>query len=457
MKIRTKLTLIPAIFLMLMVLIITAIVAFSVYRNTQTELRHYRENEMTRVKNELRDKVNMVYELIASEYQNATDKVTIEERYGHRVKNVVEVAVATLRSYSALVDNGEMTLEQAQTEAKQKIASMRYDGSTGYLWINDTSRPFAKMIMHPTLPNLDETFLNDNKWNTALGSKKNLFNAAVDLTAKQTSGFIDYEWPKPTADGGLTEMQPKVSYVSLFKPWGWIVGSGIYVDDAERNSIESIEHLVSLLRYDDGEGYFFILTDSLPYPSMVMHPISPQLNDTLMNNSKWNSLANNGTEHLFTAIIKATKNRKKAGFVDYVWNKPTKNGLTEPLPKLSYARAFSPLNWAIVSGVYTDKIDKYIAAKEATANKEIRILILKIVIIALLILLLSFLLSYFFAASISKSLEELTQRARDISLGKNLAKPIDSTNRKDEIGQLARAIERLQTSVNMMMQRMKRK
>lgn len=458
MRIRTKLSLIPSVSLLVIVVIITSVVSFSIYRNSQIEISQYRENEMARVKEELSDKVNMAYELVASEYQNATDSKWIEQHYGNRVKNVVEVAVAMLSHYKQQVDSGKMTELEAQEEAKQKIAEMRYDGEAGYVWINDTSKPFAKMIMHPIFPDINGTVLDDKKWNTALGLNKNLFNVAIDLTEKHSKGFIDYRWLKPGPNGSSSKMQPKVSYVSLFEPWGWIVGSGIYVDDAKKAAVESIKNSVSLLRYDDGEGYFFIVNNDLPYPKMVMHPILPELNGKVQNSPKLDLLANNKTEHVFTALVKTTQNSEGAGFVDYIYNKPTKNGVTENyLPKLSYVRSFEPLNWVIGSGVYTDEIDKSIANKEAATKRQIQRLIIIIIFVAMFVLMLSLLVSYLFGVRVSRSLEELTERARDISLGKNLDTEIDSTNRNDEIGQLARAIERLQTSVKMMMQKMKRK
>ena len=49
----------------------------------------------------------------------------------------------------------------------------------------------------------------------------------VDVVKAHGAGFVDYLWPKPGSDTA----QPKVSYVAGYQPWGWIVGSGVYVDD----------------------------------------------------------------------------------------------------------------------------------------------------------------------------------------------------------------------------------
>lgn len=63
---------------------------------------------------------------------------------------------------------------------------------------------------------------------------RNLFVAMNQAIATTGDGFVTYDWPKPIAAGGVTEkLYPKLSYVKRFEPWGWVVGSGIYIDDLE--------------------------------------------------------------------------------------------------------------------------------------------------------------------------------------------------------------------------------
>ena len=88
------------------------------------------------------------------------------------------------------------------------------------------------MIMHPTAPALNGQIMDDAKYNCTLGDKKNFFNAMVTVCAEKGEGVVDYLWPKPTKDG-LTTPQPKTSYVKLFKPWNWVIGSGVYLDDID--------------------------------------------------------------------------------------------------------------------------------------------------------------------------------------------------------------------------------
>jgi methyl-accepting chemotaxis protein len=134
-------------------------------------------------------------------------------------KHVVEVAHGVLAAYAKEVDAGRLGLEAAQTQAKAMIKGLRYEGQE-YLWINDLK---PVMVMHPFKPELDGKDLSGFKDPNG----KALFVAFADVVKAKGAGYVDYLWPKP----GATAPVPKVSYVQGFAPWGWLVGSGIYVDD----------------------------------------------------------------------------------------------------------------------------------------------------------------------------------------------------------------------------------
>jgi methyl-accepting chemotaxis protein len=135
-----------------------------------------------------------------------------------KVKNVVEVAFQWIEEGAQAVEQRHIPLEEAQREVVRKIKQLRY-GGTEYFWINDLA---PRMIMHPTNPQLDGTDLSGYK--DANG--KRLFQEMVNVCKEKEEGFVAYAWPKP----GETQASPKISYVKLFKPWGWIIGSGLYVD-----------------------------------------------------------------------------------------------------------------------------------------------------------------------------------------------------------------------------------
>ncbi|MCK7504974.1 MAG: methyl-accepting chemotaxis protein [Desulfobacterales bacterium] len=145
------------------------------------------------------------------------EKLINEKR--EATKNVVDIAYSLITEYEARIRSGELTQADAHKRALTRIRNLRYREKE-YFWINDLG---PKMIMHPYKPELDGKDLSDFK--DPKGTF--LFKEMVRVSNEKGEGFVDYQWPKP----GMTQPVPKISYVKLYKPWGWIVGSGIYVDD----------------------------------------------------------------------------------------------------------------------------------------------------------------------------------------------------------------------------------
>jgi methyl-accepting chemotaxis protein len=135
------------------------------------------------------------------------------------LSNALDIAFSLITEYDKRIQSGEFTPEEGQKRAIGRIKSLRYGGNE-YFWLNDMQ---PKMIMHPMKPELDGKDLSDFKDQNG----KKIFVEFVDTVKRQKEGFVYYLWPKP----GETKPIPKVSYVRGFEPWGWIIGTGIYLDD----------------------------------------------------------------------------------------------------------------------------------------------------------------------------------------------------------------------------------
>jgi methyl-accepting chemotaxis protein len=134
---------------------------------------------------------------------------------------VVEVAYSVLEHYQRQVREGAMTEQEAKNAAVKAVKTLRYE-ENDYFWINDLT---PVMIMHPFKPELEGKDLSDYKDPRG----KQLFVEFVETVKKRQSGFVEYLWPKP----GVSKPVRKISFVKGFSPWGWVIGSGIYVDDVD--------------------------------------------------------------------------------------------------------------------------------------------------------------------------------------------------------------------------------
>ena len=136
-----------------------------------------------------------------------------------KTMHVVQTASGILAYYQGLEAAGTMPREAAQQQALKEIKGLRYS-QNDYFWINDLQ---PVMIMHPTNPKLEGQNLSAIRDPDGFA----VFNEMVTVVKSKGAGLVNYRWPKP----GATDPVKKTSYVQLFQPWGWILGSGVYVDD----------------------------------------------------------------------------------------------------------------------------------------------------------------------------------------------------------------------------------
>ncbi len=136
-----------------------------------------------------------------------------------QIATVVGIAYNIIAEYDQRVANGEFTVEEAKKRASERIANFK-TGKDGkeYVWVNDSE----KILTHP---NKDLEGKSLNYFKDPNG--KYFLEEAAKLAKDNGEGFVDYVWPKAVGE----KPSSKISYVKLYKPWGWIVGSGIYVDD----------------------------------------------------------------------------------------------------------------------------------------------------------------------------------------------------------------------------------
>jgi len=450
MKLRNKIFFINLLITAIAVALVTIVIMIAMVINGYKELDTYSKEETRKVRDNLRNYVDIAYETLKSYHNNSTDKTYLENFYGHRLKNIIDVAESIIKTKTSKVARGELSLARAKNEAINEINKIRYDDGVGYIWINDTGRPIPKMIMHPTLPNLNGRVLNNREFYCAGENKENLFVAFVDVCLKYGEGYVDYLWPKPTKDG-LTEEVPKLSYVRLIDGWDWVIGTGIYIDDAVKESkLRCIEDIKRMRYGKEGVGYFWINDTGEPIPKMVMHPTLPELDGKILDDEKFYCANGDKKDNLFVEFVKVCKEDGE-GYVPYLWPKPTKDGLTKEMPKESYVRLFREWDWVIGTGVYIDDIKEAIDFKKRAIIAQVIFFCIMIIIISIIIILILFVISRIVSTSISAPILKLSNEFQKLSNG-DLTRKVESSliKRKDEIGDISRAMDLVLDSLNKM-------
>lgn len=150
-------------------------------------------------------------------------------------QNLSDAGLGIIKHFYKLTINGELKEPEAKTMVFNILESITF-GNHGYYWI--TSKD-GILLMHPYMPEL----IGSNTLNSNGMPEDKLFHDYTKA-AKNFDGLIEYHWPKP---GNNKTPYSKISYIGHFKPWNWILGTGIYVDDMEKEINEYVFHAMGVV------------------------------------------------------------------------------------------------------------------------------------------------------------------------------------------------------------------
>lgn len=147
------------------------------------------------------------------------------------LRNYTQLALTSIRH---LYDSGrddEATMEAA----KQILRGMNF-GEDGYFFVYDLS---GRNLVHPRLSHLEGKDLHGLQDEQGVYVIRELI-----ARAKEGGGFLRYHWNKPSA--GSTA--PKLGYAVMLPRWGWMLGTGLYIDDIDAAAARMRENLLSSIR-----------------------------------------------------------------------------------------------------------------------------------------------------------------------------------------------------------------
>ncbi|MGC3945213.1 MAG: cache domain-containing protein [Chryseolinea sp.] len=202
--------------------------------------------------------------------------------------------------------------------------------------------------------------------------------------------------------------------------------------DAMRVTLDEL----SRVRFDKGEGYFWVTDNKLPYPTMLMHAEKPELNGKMLDDPKYNVERHN-SKNIYQVRAELS-NANGEAYVEYVMRKP---GTQEVFNKISYSRLYKPLGWVISTGFYTDQIEAAILAKEESLKAQITSIILFFITLAIVVLTVGMIAAFYFSKHLSDALVNIKDKLKQLSLGLQVER-IDST-RKDEVGDMTVSLNQL--------------
>ncbi|BBO79220.1 methyl-accepting chemotaxis protein [Desulfosarcina widdelii] len=381
-------------------------------QRSAAEAAFARSMMMEEKKGKLQDLIKSTYAIIQAHYDYAHDPEKVAATYKKQLKSIVDVAYKTVEQIHSRTDIADA---EKRRLAAQLVGAMRYN-ENDYLWINDMS---PTMVMHPIKPALNGKDLSAFKDPEG----KKLFVEFVNVCRRDGEGTVDYLWPKP----GHAEPVAKLSYVKLFKPWNWVIGTGVYLEAAEQRFMEDAKKAIAQLRYGPKGNDYFWINDMTP--TMVMHPIKPALDGKDLSQNK----DPNG-KRLFVEFVNVCRD-KGEGFVDYMWPMP---GHQEPVPKLSYVKLFKPWGWVVGTGIYLDDVNRAVADKEAEIASAIAAQRNGLIMVIVVLLVLTGIGVTLIGKRITRPIVTASDMLKDIAQGEgDLTRRLEVSSR-DEVGEMAK-------------------
>ena len=159
--------------------------------------------------------------LVAGIWSATSKRATMVEGYRNSIQAVVQTSLSIISSYDERAAKGEFSREEAQTQAKAALRALRFFGSE-YMFGYEFD---GTNVFHGVRADLEGT----RKLADFKDSNGVLVIRGLIESAKSGDGFLIYNFPK--AGGG--DPVPKLALAAIYEPWGWMIGTGVYIDDVD--------------------------------------------------------------------------------------------------------------------------------------------------------------------------------------------------------------------------------
>ncbi len=289
-------------------------------------------------------------------------KSQTEKRLQESIKGRVNEAYAIIENIY-LKEKDIKSVEEIEALIKQALRSLRYNNGRGYYFAFTLEGVETLFEIRPELE-------GTNMLQVRGGEGEFVVSDMLAVIREDGEGFYKYTWPKPNQQGFFS----RIAFVKLFKPIGWVIGSGEYLDYVEKDIQEECLKWISNIRFEK-DGYVFTgKWDGLG------------LSGPETGNNMYDIEDINGVK-IVQELIKQAK--EGGGFVEYVL--PRIEG-KKHAPKISYAVGVPEWQWYIGASLYVDEIETAIASKQSELEGRIRTNILNTTLILFTLLIFIFLI-----------------------------------------------------------------
>lgn len=196
------------------------------YRHFMTRSEETRQSILDAKNQEIADRANEAADYIEflKSHTHSRARTTLRQQ--------VDVALNVAQSIFDATKDKALAVETI----KNSLRNIRFHDGAGYFFAIDMN---GNLMMHAITPEKE----GQNRLKTKDGQGKYFVRDLLRIARDQGEGFAKYQWSKPGKTGNDHE---KLAYIKIFKPLGWVIGSGLYIEDvAEEIKLDAMEWLNS--------------------------------------------------------------------------------------------------------------------------------------------------------------------------------------------------------------------
>jgi len=315
---------------------------YTEYTSFTTESQRMKTQYMETQRETLKQQVAMVLDYI--QYMGDQTETQFKKTIENRVEEAHAIATHIYEENKGIRSDPEI-----KKMIKDALRSIRFNNGSGYFFALSIDGINVLSAEHPEIE-------GTNMLSIQGADGQFVAKDIIDILKNDTQGFYQYSWTKP---GENMHNFQKIAFVKYFEPYGWGMGSGVYVQDMMAQIQKDVLVRISTMRFG-GEGYFF----GSGYGGDPLFT-----NGTVTRGGKniWELTDPNGVK-IIQEMDRVAKN-PGGGFVQYAWHKLDAKILT---PKLVYVKNIPDWQWIIGAGIYIDSIDSTILSRRNTLYRNSR-------------------------------------------------------------------------------------
>lgn len=270
-------------------------------------------------------------------------KSLISQKLETSIKNrVYEAHSIVMNIYNEYKD--EKSIDEIKKIIKSVLRPIRFNDGRGYYFIVSLDGIEELYPTNPEYEGKNLLLLQDVKGNYVIQEEINV------AKSEEGEGFLELYWIKP----GLSQemIYPKRTFVKIIEPLDWLIGTGEYMDDVEKDVKKQV--LERILHTSFGEdNYIFVLQFD---GTLLSHSVKDYIGKNKIK------LIGDNKAKLALKLLELAK-KENGGYLEYLWDKYS-NG--EKVPKISYVKGIMDWEWIIGTGTYVDDIEYLIEGHRET-------------------------------------------------------------------------------------------